>query len=90
MMWLFVVLVLGTVCYLMFRFSFRPLGARKGYGSQGQSTVPRADSRDPVCGMEVASGQGFEEEFKGHQYRFCSKNCQEKFDANRDQYVSPS
>ena len=44
--------------------------------------------RDPVCGMEVASGQGYTKTHGGREYRFCWQACLDKFNANPEQYES--
>ncbi|MEO8844949.1 MAG: heavy metal translocating P-type ATPase [Kofleriaceae bacterium] len=43
---------------------------------------------DPVCGMPVVSGTTAT--FAGHEYRFCSARCREKFEADPGQYLTPS
>ena len=44
---------------------------------------------DPVCGMEVdASKTAHQSEYEGATYRFCSKSCKDKFDANQARYAA--
>ncbi len=47
-------------------------------------------ARDPVCGMmvdpQVAAGSV---EYQGHTYRFCSKGCAAKFQADPEKYLHP-
>jgi Cu+-exporting ATPase len=47
-----------------------------------------AKAKDPICKMEVdeqkAAGKS---EHKGHEYFFCSKMCQQKFDRDPDRYA---
>lgn len=50
-------------------------------GGNGQS------SKDPVCGMQVEPGKGYSEVFAGHEYRFCSRKCLDKFDASPEQFA---
>ena len=45
-------------------------------------------ARDPVCGMDVAPGQGYTKMHGGREYRLCSRPCLDKFDANPDQYAA--
>lgn len=60
-----------------------------GHHHEGQGTGPATakSSKDPVCGMEVQAGRGYTEVFSGHEYRFCSRKCLDKFDAKPDQFV---
>jgi len=45
--------------------------------------------RDPVCGMEVdASADKPSAEYQGHDYRFCSEGCWNKFLAAPAEYVN--
>ena len=46
------------------------------------------DARDPVCGMDVASEQGYTKMYGGRDYRFCSRACLDKFEEHPDQYAS--
>jgi YHS domain-containing protein len=44
---------------------------------------------DPVCGMEVPTGQAVgESEYKGHAYYFCSEDCREQFESDPGKFVS--
>ncbi|HEX5364314.1 MAG TPA: heavy metal translocating P-type ATPase [Gallionella sp.] len=42
---------------------------------------------DPVCGMTVAEDKPHHLEHRGRSYRFCSKKCLDKFQANPDAYL---
>ncbi|MGC2457822.1 MAG: heavy metal translocating P-type ATPase [Gallionellaceae bacterium] len=42
---------------------------------------------DPVCGMKVADDKPYHMEHAGHHYRFCSRHCLEKFQANPAAYI---
>ena len=60
-------------------------GEHKGHGEHGaQEGFPK----DPVCGMDVTPGQGYVENYKGRELRFCSRKCLDKFDAEPHRYVS--
>ena len=62
-------------------------GEHHGHGGHGgRERGPAA--RDPVCGMEVAPGQGYGKMYEGREYRLCSRGCLDKFDANPNQYSS--
>jgi len=60
-------------------------GGHEGHGGHGDH---EASAKDPVCGMGVESGQGYSKMHDGREYRFCSKNCLDKFDAEPQRYVS--
>jgi YHS domain-containing protein len=43
---------------------------------------------DPVCGMNVEERTSrFKVEFGGKAYYFCSRVCQERFEADPDKYA---
>jgi len=62
-------------------------GAAEQGGHGGSHNATRAI--DPVCGMEVAPGEGYTKMHAGREYRLCSRVCLDKFDANPDQYAQP-
>src|SRR3954447_7325251 len=44
--------------------------------------------RDPICGMEIdATSAAGQSTYRGQTYSFCSKHCQQKFDATPAQYA---
>ena len=50
-----------------------------GYGGLGAGS--QAPGKDPVCGMDVAADQGYSSSWHGTTYRFCSRDCLDKFEA---------
>lgn len=66
--------------YLMMRFG---CGAHMVHGHE--EAKPRGV--DPVCGMEVAPGEGYTANYEGHEYHFCSKSCLDKFEANPKRHL---
>lgn len=42
---------------------------------------------DPVCGMELDVELGYGKMRDGNLYRFCSRDCLDKFDADPEQHV---
>jgi YHS domain-containing protein len=62
-------------------------GDHAGHGRHGGGVQAGSD-RDPVCGMEVAPGQGYTKTYGGREYRLCSRACLDKFEANPGQYAS--
>jgi YHS domain-containing protein len=93
-------LLFAALFYFMMRFG---CGADMVHGHGGSGTGEHAShgghaehggrehgtsARDPVCGMDVAPGQGYTKMHGGRDYRLCSRACLDKFDANPDQYAS--
>lgn len=69
--------------YLMMRFG---CGAHMIHGHAGH----HATTKDPVCGMDVKPEQSYGKTHQGQEYRFCSRSCLEKFDADPDRYLKPA
>ena len=42
---------------------------------------------DPVCGMEVNIEQGYGKMYEGNLYRFCSRDCLDKFEKEPRKYL---
>ena len=82
-------LIFAAFFFLMMRFG---CGAHVGHGGHhGGHHNHNADgstsATDPVCGMRVDPGSGYAKEYRGVQYRFCSRDCLDKFDAAPDKYA---
>ena len=56
-------------------------GGHEGHDAMGGRTI------DPVCGMEVQSGQGYAKMHEGRDYRFCSRQCLDKFELEPQLYA---
>lgn len=65
-----------------------PAGNGEHADHQQRADVGGARAIDPVCGMDVAPGEGHTKMHAGREYRLCSRVCLDKFDANPDQYAS--
>jgi len=82
-------LVFAGVFFLLMRFG---CGAHvmHGYkGSHGNGKSARQQKHvDPVCGMEVAEDQGYGKMHQNVLYRFCSRDCLDKFESHPEQYKS--
>jgi len=64
-------------------------GGAEGHAGHGQSGgITSAGSKDPVCGMDVADGQGYAKMHEGQAYRFCSRRCLDQFESNPERYVA--
>ena len=42
---------------------------------------------DPVCGHEVEEDKGYGKLEEGHLYRFCSRECLDRFDREPGQFI---
>ncbi|MHB1300604.1 MAG: YHS domain-containing protein [Burkholderiales bacterium] len=81
---LFSLLLFAAFFFLMMRFG---CGAHIAHGRHGQHTPAGGNDTDPVCGMEVPPDSGYSKVHQGSLYRFCSRSCLDKFDANPQQYL---
>jgi YHS domain-containing protein len=79
-------LLFAVFFYLMMRFGcgahmVHGHGGHAGHGGGGKKYI------DPVCGMEVETEKGYGKMYEGVLYRFCSRNCLDKFDADPVKYL---
>ena len=79
--------------YLIMRFgcgAHMVHGDHSGHAGHGTDTVQGMGgvAKDPVCGMDVQSSTGYAEVHEGREYRFCSKEHLDQFDANPARYIS--
>ena len=90
-------LLFAALFYFMMRFGCgaHMVHGHGGGGHGGHSShaghgrrVQGESAGDPVCGMDVAPGQGYTKTHAGHEYRLCSRACLDKFEANPGQYAS--
>jgi len=84
---LFSLLLFAGVFYLMMRFGCGAHMVHGGHGSHGSGKVAHVD---PVCGMDVDMNKGYGKMYEGRLYRFCSRNCLDKFEAEPGKFVDPS
>jgi len=61
-----------------------------GHGGHGRSDDTGKGTKyiDPVCDTEVETEQGYGKMYQSELYRFCSKSCLDKFDADPDHYLN--
>ncbi len=81
-------LLFAALFYFMMRFGF---GAHMvhGHGGGDRGEHERGPgAKDPVCGMDVAAGQGYGKMYEGRDYRLCSRACLDKFEEHPNQYAS--
>lgn len=80
-------LLFAVFFYFMMRFG---CGAHMihGHGGHSGASAPQGERKDPVCGMEVAEGEGYSKTHMGQQPRFCSRKCLDKFELSPERYVT--
>ncbi len=61
-----------------------------GHGSHDDSHGDDKGAKyiDPVCSMEVETKKGYGKMHEGTLYRFCTRSCLDKFDANPEIYLN--
>lgn len=61
-----------------------------GHGSHGGSHDDGKGAKyiDPVCDMEVEAEKGYGMMHEGTLYRFCTRSCLDKFDADPTRYLN--
>lgn len=77
-------LLFAGLFYLMMRLG---CGAHTVHGHRGGNA--EVSHHDPVCGMDVDPQQGYGKVYRGTLYRFCSRSCLDKFDADPARYLNP-
>jgi len=85
-------LIVGGLFYFMMRYGcgahiVHGHGGHNGHAGHGGS---EDEHTDPVCGMTVTADQGYGKMHEGTLYRFCSRNCLDKFEADSDKYLKPA
>lgn len=87
-------LVFAGLFFLMMRYGCGAHMAHGGHGGHAghdsHSTNNEGKHTDPVCGMEVEINQGYGKMHDGQLYRFCSRDCLDKFEVAPERYLKPS
>jgi len=83
-------LLFAVLFYVMMRFG---CGAHMmhGHGEHGKHGHHGGEENkfiDPVCGMEVEADKGYGKMYEGKPYRFCSRSCLDKFDADPEAHLN--
>ena len=78
-------LLIGLFFYLMMRFG---CGSHMVHGHGSHGGGKEAKQIDPVCGVEVEVEKGYGKVHEGTLYRFCSRSCLDKFDADPERYLN--
>lgn len=85
--WITSFLLFAVFFYVMMRFGCGS-HAVHGHHRQHAERPGVVDTKDPVCGMEVGADSRYAEVYQGHEYRFCSRNCLDKFDAEPQRFTA--
>ncbi len=83
-------LLFAVLFYVMMRFG---CGAHTVHGKRGeQRSAGNNDDKhvDPVCGTKVDPREGYGKMYADRLYRFCSRDCLDKFDADPNRYIKMS
>jgi YHS domain-containing protein len=81
---------LFTLFYIAFLLIMVRYGCCRGHShgkNRGHDSGYAGKNVDPVCGMTVAAGDGYDRVYEGWEYRFCSKSCLEQFESNPERYI---
>lgn len=78
-------LIFAGLFYFMMRFG---CGAHMTHGHHSDHSGNKSDThKDPVCGMIIDADKGYGKMHEGTLYRFCSRNCLDKFEAEPERYL---
>jgi len=80
-------LLFAGVFYLMMRFGCGAHMIHGGHGHKKNNTDDSVEHVDPVCGMKLKAEQGYGKMHEGKLYRFCSRDCLDKFEAEPETYL---
>lgn len=80
-------LIFAGLFYLVMRFG---CGAHMVHGGHHGGHQKHNDTSDidPVCGMKVGADKGYGKIHEGTLYRFCSRNCLDKFESDPEKYLN--
>lgn len=86
---LFSLLMFAVFFYFMMRFG---CGAHMIHGHHRNTDKNKSNSiipghTDPVCGMKVETDRGYGMMHEGELYRFCSRDCLDKFEASPRNFI---
>jgi len=81
-------LFFAVVFYLMMRFGCGAHMVHGRHGHHGRGSETAVKHIDPVCGMQVDAEQGYGKMQAGQLYRFCSRDCLDKFEAEPNKYIN--
>ena len=74
--------------YLMMRYGCGAHMLHGGHGKHGHHDGSDVKHIDPVCGMQISPEEGYGMMHDGRLFRFCSRSCLDKFDAEPDSFLN--
>jgi len=81
-------LIFAGLFYFMMRFG---CGTHMAHGNDKDTDKNKPNNNpghiDPVCGMKVDTDKGYGMMHKGSLYRFCSRDCLDKFKASPQNFI---
>ncbi len=82
-------IIFAGLFFVMMRFGCGAHIMHGHHGSHGHDKNNKNQQKhiDPVCGMEVDVESGYGKMHDGSLFRFCSRNCLDKFEADPGQYL---
>lgn len=83
-------LIFAGIFYVMMRFGCgaHMMHGHKGSHDHNNNNANQQKHIDPVCGMEVDVDEGYGKMHQGLLYRFCSRDCLDKFESSPEQYMT--
>jgi len=84
---LFSFLLFAVASYLMMRFGCGAHMVHGGHGKHVDGNGTDVKHIDPVCGMQISPQEGYGMMYDGRLFRFCSRNCLDKFETEPDRHL---
>jgi Cu+-exporting ATPase len=54
-----------------------------------QAALPAQSAKEPVCGMDLGAAKtGYQSEYGGKRYCFCSSQCRQAFAKEAERYLN--
>ena len=80
-------LLFAGAFYLMMRFGCGAHMVHGSHGKHGHNDGTDVKHIDPVCGMQISPQEGYGKMHDGRLFRFCSRNCLDKFEEEPDSFL---
>lgn len=81
-------LVFSGIFYFLMRFGCGAHMVAGGHGKHGHKNGVDVKHVDPVCGMQISPDEGYGKMHDGRLFRFCSRNCLDKFEEQPDRFLN--
>ena len=80
-------LLFAGAFFLMMRYGCGAHIVHGKHGRNGRNKSPEVNHVDPVCGTQIIPDEGYGLMHDGKLYRFCSRNCLDKFEEKPEFYL---